>query len=81
MKGVQCYELFGGIAFENYAFSFFPHFFPIFHSRPSRRDSRLSRRISRLSRMISRLSRWVRRLSRRVSGLSGRVRVSVVIKY
>ena len=23
MKGVQCYELFGGIALKNYAFSFF----------------------------------------------------------
>ena len=26
MKGVQCYELFGGIAIKNHAFSFFFHF-------------------------------------------------------
>ena len=26
VKGVQCYELFGGIALKNHAFSFFFHF-------------------------------------------------------
>ena len=28
MKGVQCYELFGGIALKNHAFSFFISFHP-----------------------------------------------------
>ena len=28
MKGVQCYELFGGIALKIHTFSFFFHFFP-----------------------------------------------------
>ena len=27
VKGVQCYELFGGIALKNHTFSFFFHFF------------------------------------------------------
>ena len=29
MKGVQCYELFGGIALKIHTFSFFFYFFPI----------------------------------------------------
>ena len=29
MKGVQCYELFGGIALKNHTFSFFFHCLPV----------------------------------------------------
>ena len=32
MKGVQCYELFGGIALKNHTFSFSFHFTSIFVS-------------------------------------------------
>ena len=33
MKDVQCYELFGGIALKNHAFSFFPSFSSFFCSK------------------------------------------------
>ena len=36
MKGVHCYELFGGIALKNHAFSFFP--FEIYFSAFNRID-------------------------------------------
>ena len=35
MKGVQCYELFGGIALKNHTFSFFPSYVTdMLHKKP-----------------------------------------------
>ena len=37
MKGVQCYELFGGIALKNHTFSFFmSDWFPVLSGVPQR---------------------------------------------
>ena len=35
MKGVQCYELFGGIALKNHAFSFLPLYYLCIQNRHS----------------------------------------------